>query len=153
MPLFPWLVLASSRFQYSTRKSPMKVIVLPSGSRMADNCTPLFHRLDRSWGQPPSRDVSDVLVQVVHREVHQARAGAIGVASDLDPSTVGHPPFDEQTLHRQVVGGTAEETLVPSVRSFEVGHRDDGEDMINRHPLFLRYRANGRQGDPRAAPT
>jgi hypothetical protein len=23
------------------------------------------------------------------------------------------------------------------VRGLEVGHRDDGEDMINRHPLFL----------------
>ena len=62
------------------------------------------------------------------------------ITSDLDPSTVGHPPFDEPALHRQVVGGTAEQTPVPSVRSFEVGHRYYGEDMIDGHrllPLFL----------------
>jgi hypothetical protein len=113
----------------------MKVIVLPSGSRMAESCTPLF-TVSIAPGQPPSRDVGDVPVQVVHREVQQGRAGAIGVASDLDPATVGHPPFDEPTLHRQVVGGTPEQTRIPSVRGLEVGHRDDRQDMINRHRLF-----------------
>jgi hypothetical protein len=69
MPFSPWLGLAGSRSQYWTRKFPMKVIVLPWGSRMADSRTPLF-TVSIAAGQPPSRDVGDVLVQIVHREVH-----------------------------------------------------------------------------------
>ena len=47
----------------------MKVIVLPSGSRMVDSCTPLFTVSIAPGASPRSRDLGDVPVQVVHREV------------------------------------------------------------------------------------
>src|ERR1039458_651876 len=89
---------------------------------------PLVHRLDRSWGQAPPRDFGDVAVQVVHREVHQAPAGAVGVEGDLDPATLGHPPFDEATLHWQVVAREGTAAYVPNGGSFHVGHRYNGKD-------------------------
>lgn len=66
-----------------------------------------------------------MLVQVIYCEVQQGRAGATGIASDLDPPSVSDPSFDELTLHRQVVGGATEQALIPSLRTFEIGHRDD----------------------------
>jgi hypothetical protein len=131
-----WLLLAGSRSPVSDAEVPDEGDRVALGIADGGELHALVHRLDRSGRQPPSRDVGDVLVQVVDREVQQGPAGAIGVASDLDPSTVGHPPFDEPTLHRQVVGQAAKQTLVPSVRSFEVGHRDYGEDMIDGHRLL-----------------
>jgi len=125
-----------SQPQYVMRKFPMKVILLPSGSVMADNCTPLF-TVSTAPAAIPRAERS--AIQVAHREVQQGRAGPLGVEGYLHPPAVGHPPLDE-TLHRQVVGGTAEETLVPRAGSVKVGHRDDGEYMIYGHCLFLQGR-------------
>ena len=115
----------------------MKVILLPSGSVMADNCTPLF-TISTAPGAKPLPETSAMMPdQVVHRKVQQARAGAFGVEGDLDPTTVGHPPFDEATLHGQVVGWAPKETFIPGAGCFKVAHRDNCKNELDGHRALL----------------
>ncbi|HXA31068.1 MAG TPA: hypothetical protein VNV87_02325, partial [Acidimicrobiales bacterium] len=82
-------------------------------------------------------------VQIIDCEVHQGGTGTRWVGGDLQPPVVGDLPFDESTVHGQIVGRATEEALVPCVASFKIGHGDNGKNMLDGHGSILSSMAKG----------
>ncbi|WP_158250969.1 hypothetical protein [Cryobacterium sp. Y82] len=70
---------------------------------------------------------------VIDGEIQQTGAGAGLIVRELQPSVIGHLPFHEQAGHWSVVGWAPEKSFVPAVCSIKIGHRHDGEQMIDGH--------------------
>ena len=58
--------------------------------------------------------------------------GPVAVHGHLHPASAGHLPLD-QARHRPVVGGAAEERLVPGVGGVEIGDRHHHQDVLDGH--------------------
>ena len=115
----------------------MKVILLPSGSVMADNCTPLF-TISTAPGAKPLPETSAISrTKSSTAKFDGPGAGAFGVEGDLDPTTVGHPPFDRTSSMGRLSAGRPKETFIPGAGCFKVAHRDNCKNELDGHRALL----------------
>jgi hypothetical protein len=92
--------------------------------------------LDRANRHAPRFEIGHHCFDVRHGHGHDAVAGVVRVANDVQPASFRDLPHHFFVV-RDDVWGAGEEVLVPALRCLEVADRNTGEENIEIHRQYV----------------